>query len=176
MVAAQGEGGSYTAVADPAFERLYVDAWATVFSYALVLLRNYAEAEDATSETFIRAYSAWLDGHGPRTDATAWLMIITRHLVIDRARRRRLIGWIPLVNAHDLASKDGRLDESETIMWFRQLAAALPARQHEALLLRYEFDYSDDQIAKTMGISAGAARTHISRALAVLRARPEVWQ
>jgi RNA polymerase sigma-70 factor (ECF subfamily) len=158
------------------FERLFVEGWPKVFSYAWVLLRDREDAEDIAAETFIRAYAAWTDGRGPSTDAFAWLIVIARHLVIDRRRRHRLIDWLPLRAEAGSQVTDPGLDASETALWFRQLAGALSSRQHEAFLLRYEFDLADDQIGTVMGISAGAVRTLVSRALASLRDRPEVWQ
>ena len=45
----------------------------------------------------------------------------------------------------------------------------LPARQREALVLRYYADLSEAQIASTMGISRGAVKSHMARAIASLR-------
>jgi RNA polymerase sigma factor (sigma-70 family) len=45
----------------------------------------------------------------------------------------------------------------------------LPARQREALVLRYYADLSEAQIASTMGISRGAVKSHMARATAALR-------
>ena len=41
---------------------------------------------------------------------------------------------------------------------------ALPARQREALVLRYYGDLSEAEIAETMGVSPGAVKSHTSRA------------
>jgi RNA polymerase sigma-70 factor (ECF subfamily) len=176
MVTASAEGIRETPDFAREFEALFVDAWPRVFSYAWVLLRDHTDAEDVAAETFARAYGAWAKGLGPRTDSIAWLIVIARRLVIDRRRRDRLIGWLPLHLTADAGSRDRGLERSETAMWFRELAAALPPRQHEAFLLRYEFDLSDEQAGLVMGITAGGVRTLVSRALAVLRKRPEVWK
>ncbi len=157
------------------FEALFVEGWPKVFSYAWVLLRNQADAEDVAAEAFVRAYAAWSRGCGPRTNSIAWLIVIARRLVIDRRRRHRLIAWLPLQSSADVGENDRALAASETAMWFRQLADALPSRQHEAFLLRYEFELSDEQIGQVMGVKSGAVRTLVSRALASLRKRPEVW-
>ncbi len=45
----------------------------------------------------------------------------------------------------------------------------LPARQREALVLRYYADLSEAQTAEAMGISQGAVKSHTSRALGALR-------
>jgi RNA polymerase sigma factor (sigma-70 family) len=46
----------------------------------------------------------------------------------------------------------------------------LPARQREALVLRYYGDLSEAQIASTMGISRGAVKSHATRGMSSLRA------
>jgi RNA polymerase sigma factor (sigma-70 family) len=45
----------------------------------------------------------------------------------------------------------------------------LPARQREALVLRYYAEFSEAQIASTMGISRGAVKVHTARAMSSLR-------
>jgi RNA polymerase sigma factor (sigma-70 family) len=45
----------------------------------------------------------------------------------------------------------------------------LPARQREALVLRYYGDLSEAQIASMMGISTGAVKSHAARAMSSLR-------
>jgi RNA polymerase sigma factor (sigma-70 family) len=55
----------------------------------------------------------------------------------------------------------------------RVLAAirVLPRRQCEVLLLRFQADLSEIEIAETLGISTGAVKTHASRGLAAVRNR-----
>jgi RNA polymerase sigma-70 factor (sigma-E family) len=46
----------------------------------------------------------------------------------------------------------------------------LPARQREALVLRYYADLSEASTAKVMGISKGAVKTHTARGMSALHA------
>jgi RNA polymerase sigma-70 factor (sigma-E family) len=50
---------------------------------------------------------------------------------------------------------------------------SLPARQREAVVLRYYGDFSEADIAKAMGISRGAVKSHTARAMAALKATLE---
>jgi RNA polymerase sigma factor (sigma-70 family) len=45
---------------------------------------------------------------------------------------------------------------------------ALPARQREALVLRYYADLSEAEIARAMGVSRGTVKSTTSRAVAAL--------
>jgi RNA polymerase sigma factor (sigma-70 family) len=45
----------------------------------------------------------------------------------------------------------------------------LPERQREAIVLRYYLDLSEADIAKSMGISRGAVKSHTARAMAALK-------
>jgi RNA polymerase sigma factor (sigma-70 family) len=44
----------------------------------------------------------------------------------------------------------------------------LPARQREALLLRYYPDMTEDETARAMGVSRGTVKSATSRALAAI--------
>jgi RNA polymerase sigma-70 factor (ECF subfamily) len=60
----------------------------TLFSAALRLCGNQAEAHDLVQDTFERALRNF-DGFQPGTNARGWLLTIVHHLFIDRCRRRR---------------------------------------------------------------------------------------
>jgi len=53
---------------------------------------------------------------------------------------------------------------------------SLPARQREALVLRYYGDLPEAQVAAAMGVSQGAVRRHLARATAALQMVVEMDQ
>ena len=59
-----------------------------IYRLALHLLRNAAEAEDATQETFVRAYGA-LDRFDGRSEAFTWLYRIAVNLSLNVIRARK---------------------------------------------------------------------------------------
>jgi RNA polymerase sigma-70 factor, ECF subfamily len=160
------------------FLGIYHQTWADVFRYAFVLLRHREDAEDVASEAFRRALEAWDSGRGPEGEPLPWLFLITRRIVIDRHRRKRLIGWLPLDGSPEPADRDqeAAFRRSELWIWFEQLCRVLPDNQREALFLRFQFDLSDSAAARVMGTSPANVRTLVSRGLATLKARPEVMQ
>lgn len=58
----------------------------------------------------------------------------------------------------------GRADEERVLAALRRL----PARQHEAVTLRYYLDLPESEIAAAMGVSAGSVKTHLHRGLSSL--------
>jgi RNA polymerase sigma factor (sigma-70 family) len=149
-----------------------------VFRYALLMLRRVEDAEDVSAEAFHRAYAAWRSGHGPAGQALPWLLLITRRIVIDRVRRRRLLSWLPLGSLHPAhePSADAGTDRTEFWLWFDRFARELSPRQREVLILRYQRDLDDGQIGEILGISASAVRSLVARACGALRRNPEIWQ
>jgi RNA polymerase sigma-70 factor, ECF subfamily len=162
---------------DEVMAAAYEEAWRPVFRYAFMMLGNREDAEDICGEAFVRAHQAWRKGRGPTGRALPWMLVIARRLILDRQRRRRLIAWLPLAE-HDVTDDAGmaELARSEMWMWFSQLAQLLPGRQREAVLLRYQFDLPDADIARTLGLSEAGVRTLVSRAMKTLRSHPELLQ
>ncbi len=142
------------------------------------MLRHEAEAEDATAEAFDRAYSAWRSGHGPSGRALPWLLLITRRIVVDKVRRRRLISWLPIgaLRPADEPAVAGDAERSDFWLWFDRFARDLPARQREVLILRYQRDLDDDSIGEILGLSASGVRSLVARACEPLRRNPEIWR
>jgi len=162
------------AVSSPvAFEAMYAAAWPRLCRYTWVLVRHHEDSEDVAAETIRRAYSACVAGHGPVGDPLPWLFLIARRIVIDRTRRP-VLAWLPLSRAGDQPAPIDSPSGAEAAAWFDQLRECMSARQHEAVVLRYLFDFSDAQIGRIMGLSSAAVRTQVSRGVAALRKRPEV--
>src|SRR5664280_848583 len=98
------------------------------------MLRHREDAEDVAAEAFRRALESWDSGRGPQGDALPWLFLIARRIVIDRYRRGRLIGWLPLERAPEAAdgAEEAAFRRSEVWIWFDQLCRVLPEQQREA--------------------------------------------
>ena len=73
-----------------------------------------------------------------------------------------------------LASEAGAVDQSALNLADRSAVVTalrrLPARQREALVLRYYLDLPEADVAKAMGFTCGAVKSHTARGLAALRA------
>jgi RNA polymerase sigma factor (sigma-70 family) len=160
-------------VAPAEFEQMYTAAWPRLCRYVRVLVRHREDAEDVASETIRRAHGAWQSGRGPAGDPIPWLFLIARRIVID-ANRHSPLHLSPISQSDDRLAAPDPFGRIEAAAWFDQIRGWLSPREYEAIVLRYLFDFSDDQSARIMGLSQAGVRTNISRGIATLRKHPEV--
>ena len=141
-----------------------------VYNLCYRMLGNKQEAEDATQETFIRAYMN-LDRFNPDRKFLNWVLTIASNHCIDRLRKRR-INWssleddplvekVPMPASVDPHRSAERQETSEQIQqWIDQLA---PDYRTPVVLL-YWYGYSYEEIAEVMGISVSAVKSRLHRA------------
>jgi RNA polymerase sigma-70 factor (ECF subfamily) len=156
------------------FEQLYARHAPAVFRFALSLAGDRATAEDITSETFVRVWSA-----RDRVDVSTvigYLMTIARHLYLahaSRDRRRDVLDDEPEdTTPGPHAQAEGRAALAAVLRDLQTLAE--PDRA--ALLMRAQDQLPYEDIAAALGISPGAAKVKVHRArrkLAELRMRRE---
>lgn len=148
------------AVAIEPFERFYESTRGDV----LRLLRRQLgpeRAEDAFQETFLRALQAYPRlTHGEHL--RAWVLTIARNVAIDVVRRTK-----PTSQLEETATTDGRPAYEE----LSDLTDGLTRTERAAVVLRYGYDLSYDQIAAALGSSEGAARQAASMGVRRLRRR-----
>ena len=70
-----------------AMEPLYNIANAAVYAFALSMLKNRHDAEEAAQDCFVKAY-AGAGTYRPQGKPMAWLITITRNICLDRLRER----------------------------------------------------------------------------------------
>lgn len=146
----------------PPFETFYAEQRAIV----LAVLRKRLggdRADDAFQETFLRALAAY----GRLRNAEnlrGWVLTIAERVAIDTRRRTR-----PTTEVPELAHEDARPPYEE----LGELTDDLPATERAAVVLRYGYDLTYDQIAAALGSNATAARQAASAGVRRLRARSE---
>ncbi len=150
------------AVAIPPFERFYEERKDEVLGYLARLLGREA-AEDAFQETFLRALRAYgrLE-HGRQL--RAWVFTIATRVALDERRRRRPVG-----DPVEIPVGDSRPAYAE----LEHLAGELPPTERAAVVLRYGYDLSYDDIGAALGSSSEAARQAASSGVRRLRRRHE---
>jgi RNA polymerase sigma factor (sigma-70 family) len=137
----------------------------------LAVLLGADDAEDVVAEAFYQLYRRWPRLRSPEAAAT-----YLRSVVVNLTRMR--IRHLQVVRKHAARSGDEQAyvvasGEERAVLRDDQKALvdavrALPARQREALVLRFWLDLRESEIADAMGITAGSVKVHVSRGMAAL--------
>ncbi len=171
---------------DSAFVQIVERYRARIFTVTLGLLRNHADAEEITQDTFIRAHRGLGRFRGDSSLAT-WLYRIAVNLARNRYwyffRRRRqdsLSLDCTLSDENDGTFADLVADPAQDPAHeaangeFTQLVekcmAQLDARHREILTLRNVLNRSYEEIAQTLHLNVGTVKSRIARARENLRA------
>ncbi|HEY5056242.1 MAG TPA: sigma-70 family RNA polymerase sigma factor [Acidobacteriaceae bacterium] len=153
-----------------------------VFRFLLATLRDRDAAETLTQETFLRA---WTARESFREDCAVgtWLIRIALNLARDHTRTGRFRFWKNLAaNAVDVAdvasfvpameaSSESRLIAQQQVAAIWETLAGLSERQRTIFLLRFLEEMDISEIAETTGLPLGTVKSHLYRALHVIRAR-----
>ncbi len=154
-----------------AFGRLIMAYQTPVFNLAYRMLGNADEAEQAAQEAFIRAWTR-LDSYDSSHKFSTWLLTITSNYCIDQLRKRRaqllsIEGPLPAHPALMSEKSDGpeaAVFENEREEIVQRLLATLPEDYREAVVLRYWYDHSYDEIAEIMETTVSAIKSRLFRA------------
>jgi RNA polymerase sigma-70 factor (sigma-E family) len=148
------------------FTALYVEHYEQLLRLAVLLVGDMAAAEDIVQEAFIRVHRT-IESR-PLHNPLAYL----RQTVVNLARselRRRLVRLrhAPRPMPDVASAEEGAcaaISRQEVILALRRI----PARQREAVVLRYWADLPEAEIAQLMGVTVGAVKGYISRGLSRL--------
>lgn len=144
-----------------------VDAyWPALHRVALLILRDHGAAEDIAQETMLTALQRSESFNDDRP-LRPWLLRIATNKAIDSTRRRVRRPEQPLEETFAAAAGEGDLGG------LRARLESLDRETRAIVALRYVFDYRAQEIGEIVGLSAGAVRSRLSRALKVLRVETE---
>jgi RNA polymerase sigma-70 factor, ECF subfamily len=142
-----------------------------VYNLAYRMLNNSGEAEEAAQEVFIRAYTK-LHMYDPKHKFSTWILSITSNYCIDLIRKRRalLLSIDEPLPAHPALQSD-RIEgpEAQAVIGEREemvqaLLQTLPEDYREAVVLRYWYEMSYDEIAQVMDTTVSAIKSRLFRA------------
>jgi RNA polymerase sigma-70 factor, ECF subfamily len=145
------------------------DAYAsTLYETAYRLCGNGDDAQDIVHDCFVGLPQA-LRHYDERGTLEAWLRRIVVRLAL---MRRRAAHRRPEVSIEDTApvalASNSRSDAGVELDDLRREIAELPEALRDVLVLKQVEGYSHEEIASLLGISAGASRARLSRALHML--------
>jgi RNA polymerase sigma-70 factor (ECF subfamily) len=148
-----------------------------LYSYALVLSNNHADAEDLVQEAYVRAMQA-MGRLGADSNIKIWFFAILRNIWLDQLRKRRSGPQIvesslddgfanemvePSKSAYDLPVS--RMEREQV----RAAIQKLPVEFREIIVLREYEQLSYPEIASIVGCPAGTLMSRLGRARSKLR-------
>jgi RNA polymerase sigma-70 factor, ECF subfamily len=169
-------------VDDDAFDALVQRTQRRVQRVLLAILGDADAAATLTQDCFLRAYRARDDFRGQARVET-WLISIAVNLARDHIRSRRQGFWRRLVRGADAPESDGAMWADPAPSAERAVAAQqevahvfaavkrLSARQREVFVLRFVEEMTLAEIAEAIGVTEGAVKAHLHRAIGAIRER-----
>lgn len=153
---------------ETAFEDLIAARLDRLYATAKLILHDPVLAEDAVQETMIHAWRDLPSLRDPdRFDA--WLRRVLTHACLNLARRSRHASAELELDPEAI----GAADISDAVVDCEALDRAfstLSVEHRAAIVLRHFLDRSVPEIAETLGLPLGTAKSRLSRAEAALRA------
>lgn len=172
-----------------AFELLVTRHRKPVFNFILRFVRDTAQAEDVTQETFLRLVKG-ADAYERQAKFTTWLYTIARNLCVDSARRgkhRKAASLDAPIGDDDGASLldlvpdggagvDRQAQSREFGVRLKQALESLPDEQREIFLLREVADLQFNEIANVVGCPENTVKSRMRYALEKLREALEEYR
>jgi len=151
-----------------AFSQLVETYQRPVFNLCYRMLGDGMEAEDAAQETFWRAYQG-MKKYDPSRSFVTWLLSIAAHYCIDQQRKRKL----PMVDIDILPDEDmpDPSENPEKVISkqmenraLHRLLDQLQPQDRAAVILRYWYEMSEQEISNTLQLSTSAVKSRLFRA------------
>ena len=160
--------------AETAFRRFVAARWNALQRYAFILTGDQQLAEDVVQAALEKCWRRW---DKIRNDSPeSYVRAAVANTAASR-RRRRTVPETPLDSLVAPLAAPG--DHAETQALRSGLWAALrdlPPRQRAVVVLRVWEDRSVEETARVLGISSGAVKSQLSKAIAQLRRHPQVHE
>jgi RNA polymerase sigma-70 factor (ECF subfamily) len=157
---------------DDVFVRLADAELDRAYRLAGLLLGNQADAQDATHDALVRAWSGY---RGLRDPASfqAWFDRILVNVCRDRLRRQRVIRFLPIAGEHEQHPMG---DPFQQLLAGDELLSAMAGLDPDlrtVIVLRFWADLTVEEIGRRCGWRTGTVKSRLHRALGRMRQRLE---
>lgn len=159
--AAQGDAGAFGQLYD-----LHLDS---VYRYVYYKVGRASEAEDLTSQIFLKAWDAMPRYRWREIPFSHWLMRLARNTVIDYYRTSRSHGEVDEALSSPEPDPQGQYLRDERDRGLQAALVQLPEEQRLVVWMRFIEGMDYAELAAMTGKSQGALRVIQHRALVALR-------
>jgi RNA polymerase sigma-70 factor (sigma-E family) len=147
---------------------IYTVHYNQLIRLAVMLVHDVQTAEEVVQDAFEAMHLAWR-----RLRETEKALAYLRQAIVNKSRSVLRHRKVVEMHAPKPAPDEQSAEHAALTLIERSAVTsalrALPERQREAVVLRYYGDFSEADIAKAMGISRGAVKSHTARAMASLK-------
>jgi len=143
------------------FKQLYETYAAEVYRFSLWLARETADAEDITSETFVRAWSK--RDHIRTETLRAYLFAIARNVYLEGRRKARQRKALEDVHPDPGPGPDRLLETQMELERVCETLHRLPEDDRAAFVMRAEHGLPYEEIARVLGLSLSSAKVKVHR-------------
>ncbi len=155
-----------------ALEELYLIHFDRIYSYLHMTVGNRHDAEDLTTQTFLRMLESIGRFRFQTAPFSAWLFRIAHNLSMDHFRANRR--WQPEEEVPEPPESEERSAEDEALQSIGrksmlELIDTLSHEQQQVLTLKFVFNFSNREAATVLGKTEGAVKSLQHRALVSLQ-------
>jgi len=155
-----------------ALEELYLLHFDRIYSYLHVSVGNRHDAEDLTTQTFLKMLESIGRFRWQSAPFSAWLFRIAHNLAMDHFRARRR--WQPeeeVPEPHGSEEPSAELAAMQSIgrQSMLQMIEKLSPEQQQVLTLKFVFNFPNAEVATILGKTEGAIKSLQHRALVSLQ-------
>lgn len=162
---------------ESAFAQLYDATAARVYGLTVRILRNPAQAEEASQEAYLEIWRTASRFDAGRGSVISWILMITHRAAVNRVRSSQAGSTRDEVYERDrLTLEQAPLDSTHDIVHasleatrVRSALRELTTHQRVALELAYFGGYTHSEVATRIGIPLGTAKSRIRDGLLRLR-------
>jgi RNA polymerase sigma-70 factor, ECF subfamily len=155
-----------------ALEELYLTHFDRIYSYLHLSVGNRHDAEDLTTQTFLRMLEAIGRFRWQSVPFSAWLFRIAHNLAIDHFRARRRVQpeeEVPEPPGQEESSAEQQAMELIGQAGMLTLIDRLSMEQRQVLTLKFLFGFANADVAGILDKTEGAVKSLQHRALASLQ-------
>src|SRR5215203_3006999 len=159
-----------------ALEELYLIHFDRIYSYLHMSVGNRHDAEDLTTQTFLKMLESIGKFRFRAAPFSAWLFRIAHNLAMDHfraARRWQPEEEVPEPPADESTSAEMGALDSIGRKSMLELIEDLSPEQQQVLTLKFVFNFSNGEAATILGKTEGAIKSLQHRALASLQKQLE---
>ncbi len=133
------------------------------------ILPSSLELDDMVAEVMTRAYAT--ENWENVTTGRAYLFTIARNLVIDNARRNKVVSFETIADLELLqgdSNVEAQLHAREALRQIEAIVEALPPQCRRVFILRRIHERSMLEIAAEMSLSVSTVEKHLAKAIAIV--------